>query len=133
MRAGYRHMLIVAGAAVLTLGTRAAAKEDLEETVQYLLQVVEKSDLVFIRNGAPHSPTNAAVHMRKKYGHFRKKKKIKTPEDFIKLAGTKSLLSGKPYSVRMKNGKTVPCGKWLQDVLDRYRKKKARRKKPTAK
>lgn len=125
--------MIVACVAVLAPGTRAAAKENLEETVQYLLQVVEKSDLVFIRNGEKHSPTNAAAHMRKKYEHFRKKKKVKTPEDFIKLAGTKSLLSGKPYSVRMKNGKTVPCGKWLRDALERYRKKKARQKKSTAK
>lgn len=124
--------MIVAFAAVLTLGHCAFAEEDLERTVQHLLQVVRTSDLVFIRNGEQHSPSNAAAHMQKKSEHFRKKKKIKTPEDFIRLAGTKSLLSGKPYSVRLKNGKTVPCGTWLEDALDRYRKKMARKKESTA-
>jgi len=59
--------------------------------------------------------------MRKKYQHF--KEQIKTPEDFIQFASTKSLLSGRPYRVRLKNGKTMLSQKWLEIVLEEYRKK----------
>jgi hypothetical protein len=59
--------------------------------------------------------------MRRKYARF--KDQIKTPEDFILLAGTKSLITGKPYQVRMKDGKTMLTQTWLEDVLATYRKK----------
>jgi hypothetical protein len=62
--------------------------------------------------------------MRKKYQHF--KEQVKTPEDFIKFAGTKSLLSGRPYRVRLKNGKTMLSQKWLEITLQEYRKKNSR-------
>jgi hypothetical protein len=53
--------------------------------------------------------------MQRKYAHFRKK--IKTPEDFIRLAASKSLLNGKPYTIRFPDGEIHRCDAWLTDLL----------------
>jgi hypothetical protein len=101
---------------------RAIAEEDLDVTITYLLTYVKNSDVVFIRNNREHTPEEAAAHMEKKYEYFREE--IKTPEDFIRLTSTKSLLSGKPYKIRLKNEKTITSQKWLEDALRKYRKKR---------
>jgi len=98
---------------------RATAEEDLQSTIKYLLAYVKNAHVVFIRNDREHMPHEAAAHMRRKYEHF--KDQIKTPEDFIRLAGTKSLMTGKAYQVRMKDGKTVLTQKWLEGALEKYR------------
>jgi hypothetical protein len=100
----------------------AVAEEDLESAITYLLAYVENADVVFIRNNREHTPQEAAAHMRRKYNHF--KDQIKTPENFILLTGVKSLMSGKAYQVRLKNGKTVLTQKWLEDALTNYRTKR---------
>ena len=100
----------------------AIAEEDLESTINYLLAYVKNADVVYIRNNREHTPEEAAAHMRRKYEHF--KDQIKTPEDFILLAGTKSLMTGEAYQVRMKDGKTILTQKWLEEALKKYRAKK---------
>jgi hypothetical protein len=102
----------------------AIAEEDLESTINYLLAYVKNADVVYIRNNREHTPEEAAAHMRRKYEHF--KDQIKTPEDFILLAGTKGLMTGEAYQVRMKDGKTILTQKWLEEALKKYRAKKER-------
>lgn len=94
----------------------------LEKTVQYLLDVVTCSNLVFIRNGEQHNGEEAAAHMRKKYNYF--KNRIETPENFIEYAATKSLMSGKPYLVVTESGEKMLCARWLRQVLSAYRQNK---------
>ncbi len=89
--------------------------------IGYFLRYVKTSEIVFIRNNREHTALEAEDHMRKKYQHF--KEQIKTPEDFIRFAGTKSLLSGRLYRVRLKNDKTMLSQKWLEIALEEYRKK----------
>jgi uncharacterized protein (DUF2345 family) len=88
------------------------------------LEYVKNADVVFIRNNREHTADEAAAHMRRKYEHF--KDQMKTPEDFIRFAGTKSSLSGKPYQIRMKDGQTILTQKWLEDALEKYRKEGGR-------
>jgi len=95
--------------------------EDLEAVIRYLLRYVKNSEVVFIRNKREYTAHEAEDHMRKKYRYF--KEQINTPEDFIQFAGTKSLLSGRSYRVRLKNGKTMLSQKWLEAALEEYRKK----------
>ncbi len=47
---------------------------------------------------------------------------VKTPEDFIRLAASKSLVSGQAYRVKTKDGKEFECATWLGEILDDYRK-----------
>lgn len=95
------------------------ASESLDDTINYLIGYVEKSKVTFIRNGQSHTPAEAADHIRAKYDHF--KNKIKTPEDFIQLCASKSLLSGKPYLVHPSSGKEMHMDEWLAQALDAHR------------
>jgi len=96
-----------------------AKKEDLEATIAHLLEYVRTADVVFIRNGKEHSAEDAAKHIEKKYKHY--KKKIKTPEDFIEKSATKSMMSGKLYQIRLKDGTVISNRDWLTAELERYR------------
>ena len=91
----------------------------LSETIQYLLDFVEASECIFIRNNKEHTAVGAAAHMQRKYEHFNDK--IKTPEDFIQLTATKSLMTGRLYYVRLKDGKKITSEAWLLQVLEAYR------------
>ena len=95
-------------------------KVDLEATISHLLEYVRTADVVFIRNGKEHSAEDAAKHIEKKYNHY--KKKIKTPEDFIEKSATKSMMSGKLYQIRLKDGTVISNKDWLTAELERYRK-----------
>ena len=98
------------------------AAESLDESIKFLLDYVAKSDATFTRNGQTHTPQEAVNHIKAKYEHF--KSEIKTPEDFIRLAASKSLLTGKPYLVRAPNGKETRLDVWLTDALREYRASK---------
>jgi hypothetical protein len=91
----------------------------LDESIKYLLDYVAKSDATFLRNGQTHTPQEAVDHIKAKYAHF--KSEIKTPEDFIRLSASKSLLTGQPYLVRARDGKEMPLNVWLTDALKKHR------------
>jgi uncharacterized protein DUF5329 len=91
------------------------AAESLEQTINYLLHHIETSNATFIRNGVEHTPAEAVAHVKAKYEHF--KSQIKTPEDFIRLSASKSLLTGKPYLVRTSDGKEMHLDAWLTEAL----------------
>lgn len=98
-------------------GTVADAGVD--ETVAYLIKYTAESKLTFIRNGSEHTAPEAADLMRKKYNYA--KSEVHSPEDFIRLAASKSHLSGKPYLVKFPDGKTVPSSEWLTEALKAHR------------
>jgi hypothetical protein len=103
----------------LVLITQTFADESLEQTINYLLHYVETSKATFIRNGTEHTPAEASKHIKAKYDHF--KNEIKTPEDFIRFAASKSLLTGKPYLVRTPDGKETHLDAWLTEALKTHR------------
>ncbi len=71
-----------------------------------------------MRNGKTHSGAEAVKHMRRKYEYFADR--IHSPEEFIEFAATKSMLSGKAYTVRG-NDREIPTAEWLHTVLAEYR------------
>jgi len=111
---------------VMVLAEETEPEENLEKTIIYLLECVSKSDCTFIRNGTPYNGKQASVHIRRKYQYF--KKEIRTPEDFIRLAATKSLQTGQPYMVKTKEGKELRCDEWMKRALEEYRKAKKDKK-----
>ena len=96
------------------MGKVKAEGESTPQVIEFLIRTVAQSKLDFIRNGEKHTSAEAAEHMREKYDYFRSK--IETPEDFIRLCASKSLLSSKPYLVVTAHG-TIPTAKWLQEKL----------------
>jgi hypothetical protein len=111
--------LFIALFSIVCLGRPLTAAESLDETIHYLLDYVAKSDATFVRNGQTHTPQEAVNHIKAKYEHF--KKEIKTPEDFIRLSASKSLLTGQPYLVRTKDGKEMHLDAWLTEALKKHR------------
>jgi len=95
------------------------SQEKLKETIAYLTQRVAEADVIFIRNSKEYRPAEAAKHMTRKYEYFREQ--IRSPEDFIRLTATESLVSGKPYLVKSKDGRTIPCSEWLHGILREHR------------
>jgi hypothetical protein len=110
---------------VMLTAAGAAQKESLDQTIAYLLNYVGKSDATFIRNGTSHTPAEAVAHIKAKYDHF--KAEIKTPEDFIRLSASKSLVTGKPYLVRTADGKEVHLDAWLREALQAHRAEEEQR------
>ena len=93
----------------------SAIDGNVEKSVETLLDRIAKSNAVFIRNGSDHTGPEASKHLKAKFEHFRKE--ILTAEDFIRLAATKSMISGKPYLVKFQDGKTMPLADWLAQQL----------------
>jgi Family of unknown function (DUF5329) len=89
-----------------------------EASIEYMLARVASSDVVFLRNGKSHTATEAVDHMRVKYEYY--EDRIVTPEDFIRWAATKSVLSGRAYKIRDENGE-VPAAEWMHRLLAEYR------------
>lgn len=115
----YLIFVLMWGPAVLA--APAGGANHLSQAIQYLLDFVKTSGCIFIRNEIEHTAVEAAAHMQRKYEHF--KDKIKTPEDFIRLTATKSLMTGKLYYVRLKDGKKLTSEAWLLQALEAYRQK----------
>ena len=90
----------------------------MQEEISHLLNFIETSDCIFIRNGSRHDPKEAVKHIEKKYNYL--KKRIKSTEDFIKGAATKSSLSGRMYMI-ICNGKEMETADWLTAELTKYR------------
>ncbi len=111
--------VLLASLFVFALTPQKANADSLEQTIDFLLDYVAKSDAAFIRNGQTHTPQEAVNHIKAKYEHF--KKEIKTPEDFIRLSASKSLLSGQPYLVRTPAGKEMHLDTWLTEALKQHR------------
>ena len=110
---------------MLTASNSVAAQqaEDLDGTIQYLIAYVRESGVMFERNFGSHDSVEAASHIEKKYQHF--KGEIDTPEKFIELSATASLVTGKKYRVITEQGEEIPAGEWLNAELDRYRRQQA--------
>ncbi|MFN2541853.1 MAG: DUF5329 family protein [Chthoniobacterales bacterium] len=113
--------LLLIPALAFAVAGQALAAESLEQTIDYLLNYIGNSNATFIRNGQTHTPAEAVAHVRDKYDHF--KGEIKTAEDFIRLAASKSLLTGKPYLVRPPGGREMHLDEWLTDALKAHRGK----------
>jgi len=54
--------------------------------------------------------------MRKKWEW--KKTEIKTAQDFITIAGSKSSVSGEPYLIRLSDGTEMKLEEWFRKQLD---------------
>ena len=113
------HRQLASTILIVTFAGQTFASESLDQTVNYVIDHMGKSNGTFIRNGALHTPAEAVVHIKAKYEHF--KNQIKTPEDFIRLAASRSLLTGKPYLVRTPDGKEIRLDAWLTEALKQYR------------
>ena len=99
------------------LGAAVPAKtvSPTEEIEALLHHIASLDGATFVRNGDAHAPKEAEAHLRLKWGQ--QKKDIRTAEDFIRLCATKSSVSGKPYSIKFKDGREAEAATVLNQQL----------------
>jgi len=103
---------------LLAAATCNAANPDKE--IESLLHYLGALDgAVFIRNGSEHTAPEAEAHLRMKWE--KQQDQIHSAEDFIRLCGTQSSMSGTPYEIRFKDGKQLPAAEVLRAELKRMR------------
>lgn len=85
--------------------------------IDALLNRLGTSECRFYRNGTWYTAPKARDHMQTKLDYLVKKGDITSAEDFIDKAGTKSMLSGKPYKVSCPNQEEEPSAAWFSSEL----------------
>ena len=118
-RKNYRFLSILVFVLLLTQRSGADVPDSERHEVQHLLDYLRSSDCAMERNGERHAGEDAYAHVKKKYDYFRDE--IKTSEEFIDYAATKSTMSGKYYLVICPGDPPVRVRDWLLDELRRYR------------
>lgn len=98
-----------------------AARADMDQTpheIQHLMDYIARSQCRFIRNGKTYDAEAAQAHIQRKYDHVRRR--VRTTEDFIDLAASRSSVSGEPYRVQC-GARTLLCAEWLRAELEHLR------------
>jgi hypothetical protein len=91
------------------------------QEINYLLDFVDRSGCQFFRNGGWYDSHGAKSHLRTKYDFLVARDRIRSAEDFIEQAASKSSLSGKDYQIQCQGGPVVTSGSWLRTALTAYR------------
>jgi hypothetical protein len=91
-----------------------------EAEIDHLLTVIAGSSCTFIRNGVAYDGAQAVDHIKDKYEHYRED--IRSAEDFIALAASKSAMTGKPYLVQC-DAAEMPAAEWLTRELSAFRQR----------
>lgn len=83
------------------------------ETIERLIASIETLEhVVFLRNGAEHTPAEAAQHLRAKLAAAGDS--VRTPEQFIESVASRSSVSGAPYEIRFDDGRTTTVEQFLR-------------------
>ncbi len=86
------------------------------QKIDAIIQVLEHfKDAQFIRNGSNYTAAEAGAHLRMKWKYAGRA--VKTAPDFIRLCGSTSSMSGKPYLIRYKDGREIKASDFLWTEL----------------
>jgi len=100
---------------------RAAPPPVAQVEITYLLGLIEQSGCEFFRNGNWYGAQQAQAHLRAKYDALIASDQIRTAEDFIEKAASKSSISGRAYQIRCRGSAPMPTSLWFSKALARYR------------
>ena len=97
-----------------------SAQDNIEKKkIEFLISSVENLEgAIFIRNGSEYDGKQAAEHLRMKLknaGGY-----VQTADDFIRLCASKSYITGRPYMIRLSNGKTIKSEEYFREKLKEY-------------
>lgn len=89
------------------------------QKIQYLISAIESlPNAQFIRNGTAYDAKSAADHLRLKLQ--RAGSRVATAEDFIRVCGSVSSVSGSPYQIRFADGTTITSEVFLRQKLHEF-------------
>jgi hypothetical protein len=87
--------------------------------IEHLIAAIESlPNAQFVRNGTAYDAKSAADHLRLKWKNAGDK--VATAEDFIRLCGSSSSMSGKPYQIRFADGHVITSESFLREQLAKY-------------
>lgn len=86
------------------------------QKIDFLLDELAKSDVIFIRNGQGMTGAAAKVHLSNKMRSWTKP--IITVDDFITNIATNSSQTGKPYEMKNAAGVQVKAADWFHKKLE---------------
>ena len=117
---GMKSILVTSFAILVLFSGTASTQDNLEKKkIEFLISSVENlRGAKFIRNGSEYSGQDAAKHLRMK--RQRAGDHVQTADDFIRLCASKSYNSGKPYLIRLSNGKTINSEEYFRKKLKEY-------------
>ena len=121
MRVGKSPLLALFAALYLLPAALAAAPTAAQIEITHLLGLIERSGCEFFRNGTWYDARQAQAHLRAKYDVLAASDQIKTAEDFIEKAASKSSMSGLPYQIRCAGGAPTTTNQWFSAALARFR------------
>jgi hypothetical protein len=91
------------------------------QEIDALLRAVGTSGCEFVRGGTAHPAVKAQEHLQTKFEYLDTRGMLKTSEDFILKAGTRSSMTGEPYAIRCPGVPQLPSDEWLQARLKAIR------------
>jgi len=113
--------ILAAAFVFLALFSGAVSAQDTIEKkkIEFLISSVEDlKGAKFIRNGIEHDGKEAAEHLQMKL--LNAGGMVQTADDFIRLCASKSIITGKPYMIRLSDGKTVKSEEFFREKLKEY-------------
>ncbi len=90
-----------------------AAKQE----IHGLLHAVGSSGCEFIRGGTPHAGAKAQTHLFLKYEYLEARDQLKSAEDFIAKAATRSSMTGEAYAIRCAGAGQMASEEWMKAKL----------------
>jgi len=106
-------LLAAAGSVARAQSLPPAEREKIERLIA---RVAERKDTTFIRNGRTYDAATAAVFLRKKWQA--NETAVQSVRDFIDKIGSFSSTSGKPYLIRLPDGREVQSSHFLLAELE---------------
>lgn len=108
-------LFLVASSAV---GASRPAAEQVR--IDWLLAEIGNSNATFIRNGKEYDASKAVSHLKTKL--LFAGRRVQTVRQFIVGVASRSSESGKPYEIRLPDGRQSPMEVWLLERLAVYEK-----------
>ncbi len=109
--------------------SRGASRPAQEQAkIDWLLLEVGNSKAIFVRNGKEYDASKAVSHLKTKL--LFAGKRVQTARQFIVGVASRSSESGKPYEIRLPDGKQRPMEVWLLERLAVYEKGAAAQRPP---
>ncbi len=108
-------VMITAFSLLLTAPAMALTPQEEIRVDKLLTELGKQSSISFIRNDTEYNAVDAESHLRLKLS--KTKKRLKTTEQFIDNAASKSSISGSEYQVKISDQQTVTANQYLHDLL----------------
>jgi hypothetical protein len=91
--------------------------------IGYLLNQLQQSKCRFGRNGSWYDADEAVFHIDRKYQYLLKRNAIRSTENFVERAASRSSVSGQPYRVQCGESAVVESAEWFRAELDMFRRR----------